>query len=342
MGNNIRLSTGQTKAQEENILQAKREKTGGNIAAGLGYGLSWIPFVGPFLAVAGQAIKAGLDASAGAKMKRAAVLKESQARQIQARPIPAEFIQAQKAAQMQALGGIGGYEKYKQGIQQSQAQQLNAIKNTATSGDAALVAASNALAQTNMENQKLAAADLQFRQGANENVIKQLNEIGLQKKLKQDEQMAQINLASKAAGAFANAGQALQLSAINTGTNAIGNLGSTIMNTVQSAKAAKQDQIDTEGIEGPQAMGQTSIQSNMNTSGDQPNLDRLPDQTATLKSDLYTKDSSSLTADDVSELNSEMTRLINENNPQYEPYIRHLREKIRQYSLAKNNSNSAI
>lgn len=241
MGDNYQSSFEETKAQLQNEKAARNQKTGGKIAQGLGYAFSWVPFVGPYLAVAGQAIKAGLDASAGAKMKRAAVLKENQARQLQARPISPEFIQAQKAAQFQALGGVGGYEKYKQGIQQNQAQQLNSIKNTATSGDAALVAASNALSQTNSANQNLAASDLQFRQNANEKVIEQLNQIGMQKRLKQDEQMQQQNLMSAAASKFANAGTALQLGAINTATDAVGNLGNAIMGTVQKAKMAKEE-----------------------------------------------------------------------------------------------------
>lgn len=339
MGNNIRLSTDQTKAEEWNLRQAKREKTGGKIASGLGYGLSWIPYVGPFLAVAGQAIKAGLDASAGAKMKRAAVLKESQARQIQARPIAAEFIQAQKAAQMQALGGIGGYEKYKQGIQQSQAQQLNAIKNTATSGDAALVAASNALAQTNMENQKLAAADLQFRQGANENVIKQLNEIGLQKKLKQDEQMAQINLASKAAGAFANAGQALQLSAINTGTNAIGNLGSTIMNTAQSIKDKKEE--DTGSVFSEKDLQRTSDRNYM-ASERQDAYDKPigKEKFAPEESWMYDSDHLSWTEDQKKNVSKKLNEL-NKNPFDNQQEIEYLRFKLDDINAAKN-SGSAI
>lgn len=321
---------------EEQRLQKQQKnlKATGKWANVAGTSLSWIPFVGPFLALAGAGIKAGTDIAAGKAQKREALVKEQRAAQLQASPIAPEFPKAQQAAQFAQLGGLGGYEQYRRNIEQSQAQSLNQAMQSATGGEQALVAASNIAAQSSAEQAKLAAQDAQQRAILGQESRAALETIGKQKTDAEIRKIAEQDKLRRAAAAFANAGTGNIMQGISGIADTTAQLGRTIYNTAQNVKAKEKQRIDEEGVDVTR-MEPTSINSTTPTNANEPDLTRLPDATAMDKQDLYTKDNSSLTSDDVMELNREMTRLINENNPSYEPYIRSLREKIRQYNLAR-------
>lgn len=247
---------------EEQRLQKQQKnlKATGKWANVAGTSLSWIPFVGPFLALAGAGIKAGTDIAAGKAQKREALVKEQRAAQLQASPIAPEFYKAQQAAQFAQLGGLGGYEQYRRNIEQSQAQSLNQAMQSATGGEQALVAASNIAAQSSAEQAKLAAQDAQQRAILGQESRAALETIGKQKTDAEIRKIAEQDKLRRAAAAFANAGTGNIMQGISGIADTTAQLGRTIYNTAQTAQANKA----AKGEAGANALDATQLRSDVN------------------------------------------------------------------------------
>lgn len=247
---------------EEQRLQKQQKnlKATGKWANVAGTSLSWIPFVGPFLALAGAGIKAGTDIAAGKAQKREALVKEQRAAQLQASPIAPEFYKAQQAAQFAQLGGLGGYEQYRRNIEQSQAQSLNQAMQSATGGEQALVAASNIAAQSSAEQAKLAAQDAQQRAILGQESRAALETIGKQKTDAEIRKIAEQDKLRRAAAAFANAGTGNIMQGISGIADTTAQLGRTIYNTAQTAQANKV----AKGEADANALDATQLRSDVN------------------------------------------------------------------------------
>lgn len=233
---------------EEQRLQKKQKdlKNTGKWASVAGTSLSWIPFVGPFLALAGAGIKAGTDIAAGKAQKREALVKEQRAAQLQADPISSAYRKAQQAAELAQISGLGGYEQYRRNIEQNQAQALNQAMQSATGGEQALVAASNIASQSNAEQAKLAAQDAQQRIMLGQESRRALQTIGDQETASEIRKIAERDKLRRAGAAFANAGTGNIMQGISGIADTTAQLGRTIYNTAQTAKANKVANQDSE------------------------------------------------------------------------------------------------
>ena len=312
---------------------AQRSKDAGKWSNFAGNALSWIPFVGPFLQIAGMGAKAGLDIDAGKKMQRAALLKEQQAKQLQARAIAPEYIQAQKAAQFAAQGGLG-YEQYMQSVNQNQAQALNAARNSATGGDAALVAASNILGQTNAETNRLATQDALQRVSLGQEARQGLKTIADQKTARQVEQLAEQNKIRAAAAALSNAGTANIMSGIGTATDAVRQVGRTIFNTESDAKAAKQSKAEGSETESTSYVNNDFSDNPLGHLNTPQDVNKPVDTEA-----LYALDPAAMNNDDMVKVANEKQRLEKLDPTQYRDQIQALRDKINKYTSLRANPN---